>query len=279
MYLFFMGREREFRMLWEVRRGRARNLLAGTAHFFPYSFKRSLTRLVTEAERVLLEGPLDEAHMDRVRTLGRAQGDGNSLLSLLDPPLVESLRKAFAPGGGDTSTSLAACLASSDRGDPGPLREILELRPWLAFFTLWSSYLHLRGWKHSVDLELLSVASELGKPVHFLERIEEQVEAMEGIPAERIVAFLRQIDRWLKFSRRHARLYLKGDLEAMLSVTWDFPTRCASIVTRRDPVLFVRLKPFFEAGGALAGVGTTHIRGMAEMLVREGFTVTPVGRA
>lgn len=275
---FFMGREREFRMLWEVRRGGARNLLAGTAHFFPYSFRRSLTRLIGEAETVLLEGPLDETHMDRVRTLGQAQGDGRSLLSFLDGPLVEEIKKVLAPPGGGTSETLAAYLRPAGPGDPGPLRETLELRPWLAFFTLWSSFLRLKGWKYSVDLEILSVANELGKPVHFLERIEEQVDAMEGIPPERIVLFLRRIEHWLKFSRRHAGLYLKGDLEAMLAMTGDYPTRCESIVEKRDPVLFARLKPFFEFGGALAGVGTTHIRGLEQMFAREGFTVTPFGR-
>jgi len=27
------------------------------------------------------------------------------------------------------------------------------MKPWLAFFTIWSTYLEKNGWKYSVDLE------------------------------------------------------------------------------------------------------------------------------
>jgi len=42
----------------------------GTAHFIPYSFKKSLKRLIGKAETVLLEGPLDDHNMDRARQYG-----------------------------------------------------------------------------------------------------------------------------------------------------------------------------------------------------------------
>jgi hypothetical protein len=42
----FFFRERELRMIWEVLKGSRRSYLAGIAHFFPYSFKKSLTRYI-----------------------------------------------------------------------------------------------------------------------------------------------------------------------------------------------------------------------------------------
>jgi len=38
--------ERPLRMVWRVERGSRRSHIVGTAHFFPYSFARPLSRLI-----------------------------------------------------------------------------------------------------------------------------------------------------------------------------------------------------------------------------------------
>jgi len=63
-------------MIWEVLKDGNRSCLVGAAHFFPYSFKRSLTRYIEKVDTVLLEGPLDESNMSRVIEHG-AKGDIN----------------------------------------------------------------------------------------------------------------------------------------------------------------------------------------------------------
>jgi hypothetical protein len=144
----------------------------------------------------------------------------------------------------------------------------------MAFFRLWSQFLARRGWKYSVDLEALSVAKELGKKVVFLETIEEQLEALDGIPFDRIVNYLNKFDMWGRFSNNHKKKYLKGSLDGLLTITTEFPARCPSIIENRDPVFFRRMGPYIDAGGAAVFLGTTHIRGVATMLEKDGFTVT-----
>jgi hypothetical protein len=148
------------------------------------------------------------------------------------------------------------------------------LRPWMAFFKLWSQFLVKRGWKYSVDLEALAVARELGKKIVFLETIEEQLAALDGIPFEKIVDYFNNFRNWGRFSQHHRKQYLKGSLDGLLNIITEFPTRCASIIDHRDPVFFERMKPYVEAGEAAVFVGTTHIRGIIKMLEEDGFKVS-----
>ena len=55
------------------------------------------------------------------------------------------------------------------------------MKPWLAFFTLWSDYLKRLGWKYSVDLEGYQIAREMGKKIIFLETIDEQIQVLQSI--------------------------------------------------------------------------------------------------
>ena len=59
-------------MVWEVERRGRRSTLVGAAHFFPRHFRRELRRLIGDARRVLLEGPLDEAATRKVLEAFRA---------------------------------------------------------------------------------------------------------------------------------------------------------------------------------------------------------------
>ena len=91
------------------------------------------------------------------------------------------------------------------------------MKPWLAFFTIWSNYLRKNGWKHSVDLEAYSIAEELCKKIEFLETIEDQIGVLESLTRERIVAFLNRVDQWPELARGYADCYLAGDLERLKS--------------------------------------------------------------
>jgi len=146
----------------------------------------------------------------------------------------------------------------------------------MAFFRIWSSFLEQRGWKFSVDLEALQIAMELRKEIVFLETIEEQIAGLEGIPLDRFILFFRQIDQWEKWARINSQLYLQGDIEGMMAVTQNFPSRCPSIVENRDPILFERMKKFFAAGGVIAFVGVPHIPGIRKRFQDEGYTVSQV---
>ena len=63
-------------MIWEVEKDGCKSHLIGTAHFFPHSFKTSLTRCLENARIVIFEGPLDPESMANVVNSGLDQEGG-----------------------------------------------------------------------------------------------------------------------------------------------------------------------------------------------------------
>ena len=51
-------------------------------------------------------------------------------------------------------------------------------------------------------------------------------------------------------------------------MTGEFPTRCESIIAKRDPIFFKGMKAFFEEGKTAAFVGVGHIPGIQEAVSR-----------
>jgi len=93
MNLFFWSNDKPLRMLWRVEKdGRACHLV-GTAHFFPYSFRRALTRLMRDVTTVFFEGPLDEASSALIAEYGR-QGDGvPTFVDALTPETIAEIER------------------------------------------------------------------------------------------------------------------------------------------------------------------------------------------
>jgi uncharacterized protein YbaP (TraB family) len=273
--LRLLSKERDLRMIWEVEREGRRSRLVGTAHFFPYHFKGSLRRYIEQAEAVLLEGPLDEAAMKRTAERGAEEGEGSSLYDALDTETIRMLNEEMrTPSPALSSQKLYRDLLGADA--EGPLSAAIKgLKPWMAFFHIWSQYLARRGWKYSTDLDALVIANELERDVRFLETIEEQIDALEKVPLERFVDFLKRLERE-GYRRDYVRCYLRGDLEGLMAVAEarGFPTFCEPIVGRRDPILWARMRPFFEKGNAIAFVGVVHCRGIKALLLREGYRMS-----
>jgi len=124
-----------------------------------------------------------------------------------------------------------------------------------------------------MDVDALTIAQQLGKDIHFLEQIEEQLEALDSIPLARIVQFLKKIRHWNTYAGVYVKYYLKGDLEHLMSVAKDFPSRCESVIDKRDHVLYERMRVFFEKGNAIAFVGAPHVKEIKKMLFRDGYEV------
>ena len=264
--------ERELTMLWQVERDGRRSYLAGTAHFFPYRFRRSMRRLMREVDTVLVEGPLDEASARQVEAHGAARGDGPGLVDLLTPEVrAHILEELAAPASRSGSHALLHQLAGvpQESLDWDALR---PFRPWLAFFRIWSVFLRQTGWIYHMELDALAVARSLGKSVGFLETIGEQLAALDGVPVERFAAFLTRGD-WRGSRRIYAEHFLRGDLEALIAGAGGFPTYCDSIIASRDPVLYGRMRELLARGRTLALVGATHCQGLHELLRGDGFQV------
>ncbi|MGH8621359.1 MAG: TraB/GumN family protein, partial [Burkholderiales bacterium] len=191
--LALFTRARPLRTVWRVRIAGRTSLLAGTAHFFPYHFRRSLRVLVGGAGSVLLEGPLDDAAMARVVASGTA-GGGRTLAEALDTATVLKVNAEFgAPAPAFAAHPLYHEIFGSDPASQLCV-PIQGLKPWMAFFRIWTHYLRQHGWTYRLDLDALRAASGLGWPVQVLETIDEQIAALEGLPLARILEFLARVD-------------------------------------------------------------------------------------
>jgi len=264
--------ERELKMLWQVERDGRRSYLAGTAHFFPHRFRRSMRRFMRQVDTVLIEGPLDETSVQQVEAHGRVRGDAPCLVDALGPEARARITQELAaPPARSGSQALLHQFAGVPQ-DSLDWEALRAYRPWLAFFRIWSLFLRKTGWIYHMELDALAVARALGKEVRFLESIEEQLAALDGVPTERFVAFLAQAE-WRGSRRTYAEYFLRGDLDALIAGAGVFPTYCESIIANRDPVLYERMRDLLARGRTLALVGATHCRGLHALLRRDGFQI------
>ena len=272
MYMnLFPWKEKRLRTVWRVEKNGTGSLLVGTAHFSPYSFRKILTRLIQESETVLFEGPLDQESMADVARYGR-QGEGTpSVYDALDPAVIREINRQLAARSGPATTA-GSYLDLIYAKPSGFLEENARgVRPWMAFFTTWSAFLN---WKYSMDVEAFRIARKLGKKIEYLETIEDQLEALDGIPFDRIINYFNKFQHWSAHREWIARVFLEGDLHNTLSITEEFPTRCESIIGKRDPIFFKGIRASFEKGQTTAFVGIGHIPGVRKMFLDAGYRVT-----
>jgi uncharacterized protein YbaP (TraB family) len=271
--LFKRSNEKELKMIWDVEKDGRRSHLIGTAHFFPYSFKTSLIRCLENARIVMFEGPLDSENMTKVVNRGFDPESGYHLFDDLDRKTIDKITRELAPPcrGRDTFMVLNFRKFRVEN----PLYDMVKgMKPWLAFFTIWSSFLKNNGWKHSVDLEAYTIAEKLGKKIEYLESIEDQIGVLESLTRERIVAFLNRVDKWHELARGYADCYLAGDLAKLKSQGLRFPSRHRSVIIHRDKIFFENMREHFTTGDAVAFVGAPHVRGVSKLLREAGFRIT-----
>lgn len=264
--------ERELRMLWEVKKDDRRSFLIGTAHFFPYSFRSSLSRCIVDASTVIFEGPLDAENSEKVVRAGTSDTPGSSWLDTLDIKTREAIAMAVSPFDHNRFSFLRFdhSMAQSDV----PLRELTwGMKPWRAFFTVWRAFLAKKGWSFSVDVEAYDIAGEMGKRIVFLETIDEQIEVLEGLSQERMRDFLTKVEQWDVYAHKFVKYYLKGEAEKLRSATGMFPTRRFTTIGKRDRVFFERMIPYVEEGNAVVCVGVPHIPGVCNLLGAAGYEI------
>jgi hypothetical protein len=257
-------------MVWKVEKDRKLSFLCGTAHFFPISLKKDLERLIGPVQDVLFEGPLDPKSMERIAEYGRQGEPGDSICNKIDPKVKKEINEQFKTQFFPTP-SVGAGLQYVLPSSPDFIEAYCSgFRPWMVFFHLWSSFLN---WRYSIDLEAFQVAQKLGKRIHFLETVEEQLTALDGIPSDKIVEYINRFDHWKPYKDQFLGDFLDGNIEKLMSRTNRFPTRCESILGRRDERFFERANVFFEKGSAIAFFGLSHIPAVRDMFVRSGFGV------
>ena len=270
---FRSSKEKELKMIWEVEKNRKKSYLVGTAHFFPYSFKTSLHRCLQNSRTVMFEGPLDPDNMTRVVDCGFDSRSKYHIFDDLDPNTIDRITHAIAPQCRNKDKFLIFNLRKFSLENP--VYEMVKgMKPWLAFFTIWSNYLQKNGWKYSVDLEGYTIAGKLAKKIVFLETIEEQINVLENLSRERIIDFLKRVDQWHELAREYAACYLAGDLEKLKSKGLRFPSRHHSVINRRDWIFYERMFEYLDQGDAVAFVGAPHVRGMSKLMREDGYQIS-----
>jgi uncharacterized protein YbaP (TraB family) len=268
---WFPWQEKSLRTIWRIEKNGGSAHLVGTAHFSPYSFRKAITALVRRSDTVLFEGPLDQESMACVTRYGCLAADTPSVYDALDPALIREINGELAARSGHATTAESyldlICLK------PTGFLEVHArgVRPWMAFFTTWSAFLN---WKHSMDVEAFHIARKLGKKIEYLETIEDQLKALDGVPFDRIVNYFKRFEHWNAHRALFAKVFLAGDLRNYLTVTGEFPTRCESIIAGRDPIFFEGIRKSLEKGPLTAFVGVGHIPGMLAMFLKEGYRIT-----
>jgi hypothetical protein len=199
--------------------------------------------------------------MAAVARYGARGEDTPSLYEALDPAVIREINRQLADRSGQ-ATMAGSFLDLISVKTSGFLEQHARgVRPWMAFFATWSAFLN---WKHSMDVEAFHID---------LETIEDQLEALDGIPFERIVNYFTRFQYWSAHRERFSKIFLEGRLQNYLSVMGEFPTRCESIIGKRDPIFFQGIKTFFEKGRTTAFVGVGHIPGIRKMFLDEGYRV------
>jgi len=267
-----VSKERDLKMIWEVFKGGRRSYLVGASHFFPYHFRGSLRRYIGRVETVVFEGPLDQESARTVVAYGSQRGSCASLVDALPPSAIARITGEFGEPWQSLSSHLLYRRVLDPHWEELDWEQMRHLKPWMAFFRIWSHFLRKGGWTYTMELDALRIAGELGRDVQFLETIEEQLQALDDIPLEQMVRFLTNVD-WRETREEILRSYLSGNLEGLLRRAHEFPTFCESIVEKRDPILYRRMKPFFENGNVLAFVGTTHCHRIKALFIADGYQV------
>ncbi len=266
---FYKRREQKLKMIWKVTFNQRTSFIVGTAHFFPHSFRTSLTNLLRSVDRVLLEGPLDERNMDKATESGVYGAGCRDVLKALDGKTVKQITELFLPGG--TKSLHLVGLPYKASPEETVISMFERMKPWLFFFTVYKGFLDKQGWKYSVDLEAYDMAKKLQKETHFLETMEEQIEVLENLSLDHIVNFLNRIDEWKHYTRNFTQWYLEGDLDSVTSNPYKFPTRSPYVIQRRDAILFERMLPSLREGSVAVFVGVPHVQGIKRMLREEDF--------
>ena len=260
-------------MIWELDKNNKRSLLIGTAHFFPYSFKKTLANCLQNARMVLFEGPLDADSMAQVVNCGIDRQSEYHIFDDLDVKTINKITHRITPKCRDKDKFLIFNFRKFSIENP--VYEMVKgMKPWLAFFTIWSNYLQKNGWTYSVDLEGHTIASQLNKNIQYLETIEEQIAVLENLSRDRIVEFLKQVDRWPEQAQDYASCYLDADLGKLKSRGLRFPSRHHSVINHRDRIFYERMSEYLQQGNAVVFVGAPHVRGMSKFLLEDGYQIS-----
>lgn len=169
-------------------------------------------------------------------------------------------------------------------------KRLARLKPWVAMTLLEAD--QDRPGPHTLDRTIGTLARERGMPVMHLETLEDQLAALDCVPAESYAVVLRQrLDdpAQLRLDNQRARdFYRRGDLSGWLAdidamrgldpqgkAIEQRARQC--LIEQRNTRWLEELEPLLRQGGCFVAVGAIHLvgrHGLLAQLARQGFTVS-----
>ncbi len=171
--------------------------------------------------------------------------------------------------------------------------DLQGLKPWaLSIFLIFPPVELVRQaqGEAAFDFWLQAEAVKLGKRLHSLETIEEQIEIFDGMsPAAQVAMVTDMLADYADITARFNRLfraYLKGDIAAIMTeadevsevgdaaVAEGLTTR---LLDDRNRLMATRMLPLLNDGGAFVAIGAAHLPGddgVLALLEQRGYRIT-----
>jgi uncharacterized protein YbaP (TraB family) len=263
--------------VWRVTSDKGVVYLAGSIHVLrdaDYPLPDEFETAYAEADVLVLETKLDEAGtaaLSRLLASRGHYGDGETIKDHLSPAVYRRLAAYCA--------SLRLPLASVER-----------FRPWLLVMTLTMAKMQAEGFQADAGLEahFSRRAAKDGKPIHGLETLEDQIDAMavfdrDGDPL--VANFLDEAESYVETMEAIVRAWRSGDVArlealALREMRDEHPDLYRALLLERNRRWLQPIEQWTSSGRrVLVVVGAAHLVGeesVISLLQRRGHRIEKV---
>lgn len=258
-------------LLWEVRSpGGAVGHLLGTIHLADAevtTLSPQLQEILEDSRRFGMEVLFDPPTLMKLVEAMWVR-DGPGLAELTEPALYARTLELLALYGIDANAARA-------------------LKPWAAYTTL---SLPPKQQGPPLDLKLMTIAQQAGKPLFGIETLDEQMGIFETLSKADQIALLHDAVCHYDAQQRDVRTliaaYARRDLAALYreALRYDSAAQSrlmATLLDERNVRMAERLLPYYAQAGTFAAVGALHLPGkggLLERLTAAGYQVRPIDR-
>lgn len=262
-------------LLWRVEKtGAAASYVFGTVHM--------------DDKRVTTLPPAVRTEFDAARSFAMEVSPDQSNVAALASRMVY-LDGRSLPGVAGEALFLKIIPLVADKGLPPEMARLFK--PWAMVLLL---QMPQQDSANVLDFMLQRQAVQQGKSLHYLESVDEQVAAFEGMSEPEQLALLRHAVETYRDVRAQAERILNAYLERDLGQMWQIGE--ADVVKRpelrplkqvfdqrllydRNARMAQRMQPQLRSGSAFIAVGALHLygdRGVLSLLARDGYRITRV---
>jgi uncharacterized protein YbaP (TraB family) len=164
-----------------------------------------------------------------------------------------------------------------------PEDRVRRMKPWMIGTSIEA---RLLPQTFPMDLAIWSKFQSAGKPVDYLETVEQQMGFLEKVfTAEELVHLVKHYEEERTRSQELLAAYKSGDEAALSRLIYDpaerkrNPRAYEVLLTGRNKAWLPRVERYLAEGGVFVAVGAGHLvgaEGLVAMLRKRGHQVTPL---